>query len=416
MNFIELYTNLDDALNVRESVQDTIYNYSGIQLLPNQTNPYYQTTESINGVELEDWQVYAVNLRTGVKTDITSSFSVFDNFFLSDGTPQITFALTNLPELGWDFIYLEVNQMLGETYYSNVFKITNIRSKYTSRFDYKDKKKDIYNSIQLNVWFRQYLNRDEVTTYYEVSTKQQRTVAIKEATVSKYFTEIINIGILKKLRDLLNKRYKYIDLQGCSLFEAFEIPELTGNGNFSQQSILLNVDKNDLLTENINEMGVLEDIEWIKKVLVPVTNGGVIFIWNRPVSEIPDGYREVTILAGKTIMGFDSSLTPDPDFSTLGATGGVKENTLTSANIPEHTHKMFVNESANIATNRINLFPDRNATYRGTGEGSADHDYTISSSTTDPSLGNTGKYGTATPDPIDNLSPYRIVNFIEWDV
>ena len=416
MNFIELYTNLDDALNVKESVQDTIYNYSGVQLLPNQTNPYYQTTESVNGVELEDWEVYAVNLRTGIKTDITSSFSVFDNFFLSDGTPQITFALTNLPDLGWDFVYLEVNQMLGETYYSNVFKVTNIKGQYTSRFDYKDKKKDIYNSIQLNVWFRQFLNRDEVTTYYEVSTKQQRTVAVKEATVSKYFTQIVNIEILKKLRNLLNKPYKYIDLKECSLFEAFEIPELTGNGNFSQQSFLLNVNEKNLLTENINEMGVLEDIDFIKKVLVPITGGGVIFIWNRPAEEIPDGYREVTVFAGKTIFGRLGGSPTDPDFGTLGQTAGVKENTLTSANIPEHTHRMFVNESANIAANRLNLFPDRNPTFRATGEGSADHDYTIPGSTTDPTLGKTGKYGSATPTALNNLPPYRIVNFIEWDI
>lgn len=409
--FINFYNTENEALSVTESVANLHLSYSGVQLLPNQTNSYTQITNTTNGIELEDWQVFAVNLRTGVKTDITSSFSIFNNFFDKKGNPQIIFQLTNLPDLGYDFVYLEANQLLGETYYSNIFKITAYKANRTSRFDYRDKKTDIWESIQLNTWFRQTLNRDELTTYYEVSTKQTVAVTIKEATAQKYFTDIVNIDILKKFRDLINKRYKYIDLKYCNLFEAFEIPELSQNQNFGQQSYLLNIKEDDLLTENINEMGVLEDIAYLKAVLKPVTDGGVIWIWDKPANEIPEGYAEETNIAGKTIIG---RLELDPDFGTLGQTGGSKTVSLVEANIPQHDHRMFVSKSANIATNRINLFPDRYATYRGTGEGSADHDYTISSSTTEPTLGKTGAFGQSTPTAVDKLNPYRVVNFIKW--
>jgi hypothetical protein len=409
MAFINIYNTLSEALSSYESPITSHYSFDGIQLLPAQTNPYTQFSENSTGVELEDWEVYAVNIRNSERTNITDKFFVFGNFTDTNGMPQIIWTLTDLPDLGWDFVYLEINQLLGATYYTNIFRVTNHKKEFTTRFDYKAKTTDYYQSIQLNVWYKQDLNRDEITTYYEISTKNTVSVAIKEASIQKWYTNIVNNALMLKLRDLLNTRYKYIDLVRFDLFEAFEIPEISQRQNFAQQSFLISLQKNDLLIENINEMSILTDIEFLKAVLKPVTDGGVIWIFGRPAIEIPAGYEEETNLAGKTIIG---RLDGDASFGTLGATGGSKTFTLTEANLPAHTHRMFVNSAVDISENRLSDFPDRNVTYRGTGEGSADHDYTMASSVTDATLGKTSSIGSGTS--VTKLDPYRVVNFIKW--
>lgn len=411
MAFINFYIDLDTALSTTESPITRHFVFGGVQLIPGSTNPYTQFTETPEGVELEDWEVFAVDLKTSQKTDISDKFAVFGNFTDTNGFPQIIWTLTDLPDLGGGFVYLEVNQTFGATYYTNTFKVTSLNSEFTARFDYKNKLTDYWQSIQLNTWYRQDLNRDELTTYYEVSTNNTVTTAIKKTIIEKWFTGILSNDTLVKMRDMLNSTYKYVNLTRFHLYEAFEIPELSQNQNFAQQNYLISLNKNDILTENVNEMSILTDIELIFAILKPVTDGGVIWIWDRPANEIPAGYEEELNIAGKTIFG---RLEGDATFGTLGAGIGNSTIPVLSSNLPEHVHRMFVNASTDISSNRLNNFADRNVTYRGTGEGSADHDYTMSSSVIDPTLGFTGKSGEADPDDLNILNPGRIVNFIKW--
>lgn len=63
----------------------------------------------------------------------------------------------------------------------------------------------------------------------------------------------------------------------------------------------------------------------------PIINGGVIWAFGKPVSEIPVGWKEAIDIRGKTIVGLDPN---DATFSTLGANVGSKTHTLTKAQLP----------------------------------------------------------------------------------
>ena len=141
--FITFHKNLDEALSQNESPVNALFEYKAVQLLPGKEDAYVQFTNNHTGIELEDWQVSAVTL-CGTKTDITNSFSVFTNFTDKNGMPQIVWQLKNLPELGTGFVYLEVHQLFGETFYTSIFQVTGHKSEYTARFDYKDKKTDYF--------------------------------------------------------------------------------------------------------------------------------------------------------------------------------------------------------------------------------------------------------------------------------
>ena len=89
-------------------------------------------------------------------------------------------------------------------------------------------------------------------------------------------------------------------------------------------------------------------------------------------------------LKGKVVVGFNSSET---EFDALGETGGAKTHTLTSAQIPSHTHQ--VTASANTG---------------GTGTGWADLTAGSESVTTDG--------GTGGGQAHNNLQPYMALNYI----
>jgi hypothetical protein len=62
-------------------------------------------------------------LCTGVKTDITSTF--VDRLTNDlDGAPQFYWSLTDVPfDFGYNLIYLEINQLLGN-FYTSPFMLT----------------------------------------------------------------------------------------------------------------------------------------------------------------------------------------------------------------------------------------------------------------------------------------------------
>lgn len=76
-------------------------------------------------------------------------------------------------------------------------------------------------------------------------------------------------------------------------------------------------------------------IQLLELKTAPIQNGGIVWAWFRPVSEIPAGWKEALNIRGKTIVGLDPN---DPDFSTLGSYFGTKKHLLTIAELPSHDH------------------------------------------------------------------------------
>ena len=148
--FINIFRTKEEAFYFKNSQINTQFIFKGVQLLPNNSSKYIQVTETPDGIDLEDWQVSVVDLCKGTKTDVTDYFFVDSLTNSLDGSPQLFWSLTNVPfDFGYRLVYLEINQLIGETFYSSPFLLTEIESEKTSQFHYKDSKDDIYQSIGL---------------------------------------------------------------------------------------------------------------------------------------------------------------------------------------------------------------------------------------------------------------------------
>ena len=98
-----------------------------------------------------------------------------------------------------------------------------------------------------------------------------------------------------------------------------------------------------------------------------------------------NGNNGTVDLSGKFIVGYDNS---DPDYNTLGNTGGEKEHQLTIGELPAHTHATDVRDSAGGVSNVYSA---------GT-----------NSTVTDSATGSTGS-----DLPHENRPPYYVLAFIQ---
>ena len=247
---INIYRTKEEAFYFENSPINTQYIFKGVQLLPNNHLKYVQITNTPNGINLEDWTVYVVDCK-GTKTDITSSFMVESLTNSDNGNPQLYWSLKNIPtDFGWKMIYLEINQAVGETFYSTPFMITDTDNDRVSQFHYKDYKDDVYQSIGLRTWFLDNTKQTELTTYYEVSTRGTVATAVKTSKLKIYRTELMPKDLLILLTDILESPIVYINTVRCSLFEAVDLPEKVAQENYASVDFTISPNKNDLFFES----------------------------------------------------------------------------------------------------------------------------------------------------------------------
>ncbi|MCC2590370.1 phage baseplate protein [Chryseobacterium sp. MFBS3-17] len=128
-------------------------------------------------------------------------------------------------------------------------------------------------------------------------------------------------------------------------------------------------------------------VELLELKTAPVINGGIVWPWNKPVADIPAGWKECTDLRGKVIVGRDPN---DATFSALGGNVGSKTHQLTIAEMPNHSH-----------TYSRTIFGVQS------GSGSSTNGSKVSHAVTE----NTSSQGDGLPHNI--IQPSRICNFIE---
>lgn len=249
--FINLFSTKDEALSYRYSPHTNTYSFNGIQLLPNQEEKYIQTSFTREGVELEDPEVFAVSLCDGTRVNITSSFHIERVFQDNNAIPQIDWSLDFLPEMKSGLIYLEVNQLLSpgnyaDTWYSNVFQITDYERENTSLVHYRDDVYDTMQSIQLNMYWLRNKKAFELTSYDEVSTHIRKTVTAKRSKYQMWETGIIPTDLIIMISDLFDLTYMYVDFVRCYPFEASEIPDPEASENFAQYVFSLTFDYSDV--------------------------------------------------------------------------------------------------------------------------------------------------------------------------
>jgi len=246
---INLYKTKEEAFYFKDSWMNQFYRFKGIQLMPNSEYKYIQATNTPNGgIELEDWTVNLVDLCTETKTDITDSFLVEALINSDNGDHQIVWSLLNVPlDNKMNLVYLEVTQTVGETFYSNPFLMTELQKEKTTLFHYKENKYDWYQSIQMQTWYRQPSNITDLTTYYETSTKNTVSKAIKTNFLEIYGTENMNIDTLIQLSSVLYCPYLYVNLIRGYIYKAIEIPTLKAREAFGDITYSISPNKNDVL-------------------------------------------------------------------------------------------------------------------------------------------------------------------------
>lgn len=260
---INLFRTVDEALYFKNSPINRFYKFNGVQFLPNNPVPYVQVTNTPLGLDLEDWTVYGVDLRTGIGQDITDSFNVDGQTNSENGNPQLIWSLTNVPiDFGVKMIYLRIEQALGETFYSQPFLLTDYGKDRTTQFHYKEKVGDTMQSIGMKTWFRQPKKETELSTYYELSTHRTVTESIKTNLIEIHMTEVMSLEQLIKLSTILESPYLYINSFRAHLYKALEIPELKETQNYAQISFYVTVDEESVYTPEELSKGDWKDSDW----------------------------------------------------------------------------------------------------------------------------------------------------------
>lgn len=243
-------------MSFKNSPMNAFYRFDGIQLLPNNVLAYIQRTATPDGINLEDWTVNVVDVCTGEKLEVTDYFNVDSLTNDDNGKPQLFWSLTNVPfDFGYNLVYLEIDQAVGETFYSTPFLLTNERSEKTAQFHYKDKRTDTYQSIGFQMWYRTPDKKTELTTYYETSTRHTVTQAIKTNKIEIYRTNKVSIDSLIQLSDVLESPYLYINTIRASLFTALEIPKPQNQENYGEMEVQLSLSNYDVYSDVVIRNG-----------------------------------------------------------------------------------------------------------------------------------------------------------------
>lgn len=245
---INLYRTTDEAFFFKNSQINDIYLFGGIHLLPDNPIAYVQVTNIPDGINLEDWIVKLKTIDDLKSKDISRYFTVIGQTNSLNGDPQIIWQLANVPvDFGFQLVYMEITQALGETFYSNPFMLTNVYSDKTVQFHYKQNRTDPYQSIGFKTWFRNENEKIELTTYYETSTQHTVTQSVKVDMIDTYQTEPMATHELRLLSMVLRSAYLYVNTVRASLFEAINFPDAKGNSNIGQFGYNLSLKENDVL-------------------------------------------------------------------------------------------------------------------------------------------------------------------------
>lgn len=261
---INLFRTLSEAMYFKNSQVNTQFIFSGVQLLPNNSQKYIQVTNTPNGINLEDWTVKVMSVCSDEELgDITDNFMVESLTNSDNGNPQFVWSLQNITQdFGWKLIYLKITQAVGEKFYSQPFRITSINSEKTAHFNYKFRETDEIQSIGFTAWYDDDDLLQEQTTYYEESTQSWVTASMEQGEIEYWRTELMHKTLLKKLKEILGLPFVYINNVRASLKEVPEIPRKTSQENFAEMSFVVNFHPNDVFVQPEPSKGDWKASDW----------------------------------------------------------------------------------------------------------------------------------------------------------
>lgn len=247
---INIFKSLNEAMYFKNSQVNTQFIFSGVQLLPNNPNKYIQVTNTPNGINLEDWIVKVYSLCGKELGDISESFLVESFTNSENGNRQFFWSLQNISQdFGWQLIYLQITQILGETFYTQPFRITDVDKEKTTQINYKFKESDDIQSLGFNLWYDDEDLLQELTTYYEESTKSWVSASVEQGYIEMWKTELMHKSVLLKLKEIMGLPFVYVNGIRASLKEASETPKKVAQENFSEMTFVLNFHPNDVFVQ-----------------------------------------------------------------------------------------------------------------------------------------------------------------------
>ena len=247
---INIFKSPNEAMYFKNSQVNTQFIFSGVQLLPNNPNKYIQVTNTPNGINLEDWIVKVYSLCGKELGDISESFLVESFTNSENGNRQFFWSLQNISQdFGWQLIYLQITQILGETFYTQPFRITDVDKEKTTQINYKFKESDDIQSLGFNLWYDDEDLLQELTTYYEESTKSWVSASVEQGYIEMWKTELMHKSVLLKLKEIMGLPFVYVNGIMASLKEASETPKKVAQENFSEMTFVLNFHPNDVFVQ-----------------------------------------------------------------------------------------------------------------------------------------------------------------------
>lgn len=154
----------------------------------------------------------------------------------------------------------------------------------------------------------------------------------------------------------------------------------------------------------MNMLQMEDEILKLKKT-VPV---GLVAIWGRPAEEIPEGWVEHTDMQGYTPVGQKPG---DTNFATLDTVVGAAQVTLTTDNLPTHSHRLFGNNGQ--PNTPLTTNPTATVGWDGNQGGEATYRTAPAQSpSAEATNGKTSSVGSNLPH--SNIQPSRIVKFIRF--
>lgn len=166
------------------------------------------------------------------------------------------------------------------------------------------------------------------------------------------------------------------------------------NDGANYQDLLdqMNTINQELNTVKQSNQAMTESMEELLLISAPLKDSIVWF--NKPANMIPQGWAEATEWRGKIGV----SLNPDdPDFATLGNTGGSKTHTNTLEEMVPHNHDVSTNPNSSGTRWPFRVGPGYNTANEKTGI-----------------TGGVVINGTRQAKPYSIMNPYRVVLFIKW--
>lgn len=263
ITFIKLHPNREAANDLGES-PNAVLRYGGqIQLLPFNKKPYHQVTTSSFGLTIGAYKVYLVRCEDGLEVEITEH--VLLQPFTENGITQLKIRIAYLhQDYGSNPVYLKIERFGGadnglKKYYSNEFIVTNDKSELTSRFDYIDKSRSIpagsvseqllgfVQSIQLRVYFDDFVQKTEIETYYQITKSQNVNPRISLKEYAQYKTQIFDAWTFKLLARAFYTGKCYIGFIRNTIIEGLEYEKREGQSNISENTFITDPDEKDTI-------------------------------------------------------------------------------------------------------------------------------------------------------------------------